>query len=350
MAMPVIALVGGFLGAGKTTLILTAAKILESSGLRVAVIMNDQDSGLVDTHFAKASAITASEVAGGCFCCRFSDLLAAASEVRAYQPDVIFAEPVGSCIDLSATIVQPLKAYHRGNYRVAPITVVFDPKLAAQLHGGGAGSDIEYLFRNQIAEADILCATKFDLYPQRPAFPFPVDYALSARTGEGVEAWLDDLLSGRRFAGAQLLQVDYSRYAGAESALGWLNLYAKITLRSAASPAVLVGPVLEDLEGRLTEAGIRIAHLKVFDRASSGFIKASICGNGEAAEVDGDLLADPAREHEFALNLRAMAPPEQLSEMVSAVLKEIGGKVEVSHQSAFRPAPPSPEHRFSTVV
>ena len=40
-------LVGGFLGAGKTTAILKSAEILNSRGLRVGLITNDQSQGLV---------------------------------------------------------------------------------------------------------------------------------------------------------------------------------------------------------------------------------------------------------------------------------------------------------------
>ncbi|MGA9958965.1 MAG: GTP-binding protein, partial [Acidobacteriaceae bacterium] len=49
---PWIAIVGGFLGAGKTTLILAAAKELERRGIRSAVILNDQGNELVDTDYA----------------------------------------------------------------------------------------------------------------------------------------------------------------------------------------------------------------------------------------------------------------------------------------------------------
>ena len=72
---PTIVLVGGFLGSGKTTLILAAARLLAQRGLRSAVILNDQSDGLVDTRLTQAHGILAGEVTGGCFCCRLSDLL-----------------------------------------------------------------------------------------------------------------------------------------------------------------------------------------------------------------------------------------------------------------------------------
>lgn len=46
-------LVGGFLGSGKTTAIINAAKKLMKDGKRVGVITNDQGRYLVDTAFSK---------------------------------------------------------------------------------------------------------------------------------------------------------------------------------------------------------------------------------------------------------------------------------------------------------
>ena len=94
--------------------------------------MNDQDAGLVDTKLALAHHFETREVSGGCFCCHFSDLMDAAEQLLSYEPDVILAEPVGSCIDLSATILQPLKAFHHQEYRLAPLTVLVDPSTADQ--------------------------------------------------------------------------------------------------------------------------------------------------------------------------------------------------------------------------
>src|SRR6185312_8109073 len=125
--------VGGFLGAGKTTLVIAAARHLQQQGLKPAAILNDQGADLVDTAYTRASGLPASEVTGGCFCCRFSDFLAAADQLRSYAPDVIFAEPVGSCTDLSATILQPLKSGSLGQYRLAPLTVLVDPTRAADI-------------------------------------------------------------------------------------------------------------------------------------------------------------------------------------------------------------------------
>lgn len=338
---PLLAFIGGFLGAGKTTLILKAAELLKARGLRSAAIMNDQDAELVDTQLAMAHNLATREVSGGCFCCRFSRLMEAADQLSNYAPDVIFAEPVGSCIDLSATILQPLKATHDQTYRLAPLTVLLDPGMAQR----DQAPDVDYLFRNQLAEADLICVTKRDLYPALPDLPFPIDFHLSAKTGQGVEAWIQEILASNRTVGARLLDVDYKRYAAAEAALGWLNLHASVHLSQPASPSTFAGLLLDELASALAQADIPIAHLKVFDRAPSGWISATISQNQEP-EPAGHLLADPAQGHELAINLRAVADPASLQKIVDSVLAEVAGTVEIRHFGAFRPAEPKPEFRF----
>ena len=342
-------LVGGFLGAGKTTLILRAAQQLRARGLRVAVITNDQDQGLVDTMMAKSLGWETREVAGGCFCCRFSDLVDAAGQLAALQPDVIFAEPVGSCLDIAATILRPLQAYHGDVWQVAPYTVLLDPELAERVFAGRADPDVAYLFKNQLAEADILCLNKRDRHPGPLNLPAPVEMSLSAMTGEGVGEWLARVLEPGAPAGTRLLDVDYERYADAEAALGWVNVHAELVLEAAAGPAMIAGPVLDEIDARLTAAGISIAHLKVFDQTASGYVKATICANGDEPEPEGDLIGPPEALHQFVINLRAAGDPDELRDAVAQTLNRIHGAVRVKHSGAFRPPPPKPQFREDRV-
>ena len=347
---PTIALLGGFLGAGKTTLMLRAAHLLSGRGTRVAVITNDQAAGLVDTRLAAATGTVAEEVTGGCFCCRFSDLLRATGRLAKFRPEVIFAEPVGSCVDLSATILQPIKSLYGDRFRLAPLTVLVDPALAREVRNGTADPHVTWLFQNQLREADIVCFGKADLFSDYPPLDTVVDFHLSARTGFGIDEWLREVLAGSRICGARLLDIDYQSYAEAEAALGWLNWAATIALRKALSPPQLVGPLLDQLDRALTAAGARIAHLKIFDRARTGYLKASVCRNGEAPSTDGDPTVPPARRHDLTLNLRARAAPELLQIIVQEVSATVPGRLSVTRLEAFQPAPPRPEHRFTQVV
>jgi hypothetical protein len=68
-----LACVGGFLGEGKTTALIEAARNMIARGSRVEVITNDQGSHLVDTVVVRSRGLQTEEITGGCFCWRFSE-------------------------------------------------------------------------------------------------------------------------------------------------------------------------------------------------------------------------------------------------------------------------------------
>jgi hypothetical protein len=347
---PVIVPIGGFLGAGKTRLILAAARILQLRGLKTAAILNDQGSELVDTRTVDAADIAADQVTGGCFCCRFSDLIDAAHRLRAHAPDVIFAEAVGSCTDISATTLQPLKLHYAHEFRLAPYSVLVDPQRAGEVLQADPDGDLPFLFRTQLDEADLICFTKSDLHQTYPAIErAPIRY-LSAITGQGVAEWLDEVLAAGIASGTRILDIDYERYARAEAALAWLNASGTVTLTTPLSPSSLIGPFLGDLDSALTAAHIGIVHLKLSDDAESGFLKASIVAPGEEPVVHGMLTASPASTHELLLNIRGEGEPAVLQEVVETHLKKLPGTWTLRTMQCFRPAPPKPEHRLSSVV
>src|SRR2546423_8348341 len=76
-------MIGGFLGAGKTTAILRLAQHLKEQGLKVGLITNDQSLGLVDTAMLGANGFDVEEITGGGFCCRVNLLGAAAGKMSA---------------------------------------------------------------------------------------------------------------------------------------------------------------------------------------------------------------------------------------------------------------------------
>jgi hypothetical protein len=344
---PRLVVVGGFLGAGKTSLLVAAARRIRESGGRVALITNDQGTGLVDTQLASAAGFAVREVTGGCFCCRFSDLVRAAAGLLEFGPEVILAEPVGSCIDLAGTVIRPLGTLYASQIDVAPLTVLVDPATARMLAAEEADPRLAYLWRRQIDEADILCTSKADLGQPLGGLGRPVDYQLSARTGQGISEWLAEVLSGSRPAGSRLLEVDYQAYADAEAALGWLNWRGEVRLRRAASPAHVLGPVLEEMDRRLTEAGAVIAHLKGLAVAGRGWVKASICANRDEPDIEGDLMAAPSRRHTLTLNLRARAAPPLLEAALRYALALLRGDVHELAFECFQPAPPKPEQRMA---
>lgn len=336
--------VGGFLGAGKTTLILAAAKLLADQGKRCAAILNDQGDHLVDTGWLRASNVPAAEVAGACFCCRFSDLMEKLESLAEFQPEVIFIEPVGSCTDLSATVLQPLKRHFRGQFQLAPLTVLVDPQT--QLND----PSISFLFNNQSAEADLVVFSKCDVAQQSPAVFVNDARSLSARSGQGVAAWLDEIFSGSITVGSKLLDIDYAAYARAEAALTWLNWTVSIELKHPLSPAELLGPFLDRLQSSLARSEYQLVHLKALDHTPTTYLKAAFVGDADEPQVEGDLMASPELSHRIRLNLRAVADPEGLRSLFESSLLGLPGARHAEMLQCFSPSAPEPEHRFREVV
>jgi hypothetical protein len=308
---PVIAMVGGMLGAGKTTLILAAARVLERRGMRVVAILNDQGHDLVDTHLLEASGLICDQVTGGCFCCRFPDLVSAAGRLAAFRPDVIFAEAVGSCTDIVATTLRPLQRDFGQQYRVAPLTVLMHPRR------GFDDPHLRFLYEHQIAEADLLY-----------------------ERGDDVAVWVDRVLAATAQAGTKRIEVDYARYAEAEASLAWLNGRLVVDADPPISGPMLVGPLLDRLEQQ-----IRIVHLKLFAQSDAGYLKAAFTGNGEDPQVEGALDASPAGRHEVLINVRALNRPEQLRSIIERECGLLSGRVEWRRLECFRPSAPVPYYR-----
>ncbi|UCE60540.1 MAG: MIP family channel protein, partial [Phycisphaerales bacterium] len=228
-------LVGGFLGAGKTTLLFEAAKRLMQKGKQVGLITNDQAAELVDTASLSAKGLPVEEVAGSCFCCNFDGLVRAAEALQHdIQADVLIAEPVGSCTDLSATILQPLKDKYGQQFKLAPLSVLVDPVRLKDVLAGKPGrlhDSAAYIMRKQLEEADMIVITKTDLLSKKEYEDLRVltlehfrraeVCSLSALTGEGVDDWLQVVLTAGG-AGKRVVDVDYDTYAEGEAVLGWL--------------------------------------------------------------------------------------------------------------------------------
>ena len=163
-------MIGGFLGAGKTTCVAALAQHLTEAGRTVGLITNDQGRELVDTAMLRAKGFATEEIPGGCFCCRFNSLVDAANKLTEQsRPDVFIAEPVGSCTDLVATVTYPLRRIYGGDFSIAPLSVLVDPIRASRIfglsEGGNFSEKVIYIYRKQLEEADFIVINKTDLAP-----------------------------------------------------------------------------------------------------------------------------------------------------------------------------------------
>jgi G3E family GTPase len=361
-------IVGGFLGAGKTTLLAKAAGRLTADGLKVALITNDQAANLVDTEVLHQAGREVKEVAGACFCCAFNRLLYVCDQlVESYDPDVIIGEPVGSCTDLSATVLQPIKKYCQDRFDLAPYTVLVDPAAFIEnLRDERPETEsVRYIYRKQLEEADLLVLNKTDaLAPERVAeitdlirkhFPGIPVTTMSAAEDVGVDQWLASVQSGGK-SGQHIAHVDYDTYAEGEAALGWLNATVRLTAVGFAADGpvrwqVFGADLLERFRTRLAASLAEIAHLKILIEAQGGKLKMGLTGSGGEPSVEGSTPTSPHAV--LVVNARVRTSPEELKAIVERCIQDAAGKIisaQVVEISSFRPGRPNPEHRFDTVV
>ena len=359
-------LVGGFLGAGKTTLIATATERLRARGRRVGVITNDQAANLVDTASLTRPGLPVQEVAGGCFCCRFDDLVAAMGRiVESEAPDVLIGEPVGSCTDLSATVLQPMKRLLADRFLTAPFSVLVDgTQLRGVLQDGEKQrfpENVLYIYRKQLEEADVIVLNQVDLldgpalaesktllereFPQTPVM------VLSAANGTGVDAWLEHVLAASE-SGKTVAEVDYDIYADGEAALGWLNASVSLHAGRKTKWQPFCSALMESMRSTFREADAEIAHLKVHLSAGENVLTANLTSNEGMISLRGESKAS-SPDARLLINARVHVDAERLRSITERCLAATAGDTihfEIDDLRHFAPARPTPTHRYDSAV
>lgn len=387
-------LLGGFLGAGKTTLIGQQAKWLRERGLKVALVTNDQGEGLLDTASAReamgqgsggagaAYSSGVAEITGGCFCCRLDELVGAIAKLgEEGRPDVIIAEPVGSCTDLMATVVRPLEQIYKTPLTLSPLSVVLDARRALAALGGKKSKrdfhrDVGYIYRKQIEEAEWLVVNKSDLLNEEDLkdllariekeYQAKRVFLVSAKRGEGVEEWFQETLE-HETQGGRVVEVDYERYAIGEAMLGWVNSEATCEMRGETDWGDWILGLGKRIAVLLDENGYEVGHFKMSVVADEVRYRVHQVIGGEGLEVvvseagPGRLAPDSDDMHRgepplprflpcLLVNLRAEGDATKLEALVALAINEQEDvKVTFQNKAAFQPGKPVPVHRIAEV-
>ena len=354
----IIHLVGGFLGSGKTTAILEACRLLVRRAVTVGVVTNDQGRRLVDTAFLRASGAAAAEVSGGCFCCNLPDFEKRLSELSAAAaPQVVFAEPVGSCTDLVATITKPLAQRGPADRTVRSLSVLADIRLIRRRLQGSPlpfSSDVLYIFDTQLEEADIIVLNKSDLVPPVVGrdvlvealrrFPGKRVILQNSLDPRSVDRWLD-MIGDQGPSPARSVAVDYRRYAAGETLLAWYD--ASVEIRSPVDGREAVRVLVEEIRAAAQAMKGPAAHVKLLVEHGEGVFKASLTTADdlptEIPPVRGPVL-------KVTINARVEADAEELKGAMRTALERVAARprlgLRITEEQSFHPSPPVPFQRI----
>lgn len=360
---PRFIMIGGFLGAGKTTTIARLAAHFRQLGKNVAIVTNDQASDLVDTLMLRSQGFQVGEVAGSCFCCNFNGLTNTVESLSSDQrPDIVLAEPVGSCTDLVATVIRPLEKIYAQPFDIAPYGVIIKPSHGFKILGGegqrGFSPKAEYIFRKQIEEADFIILNRIDelaaeqveelirlLEKEYPHIPI---LRLSAKSGAGFDA-LCEFLDQRGAFGQRIMEVDYDIYAEGEAELGWLNCQAQISSTNAIQLDSFLLSLVQRLHQTLIHQDAEAAHLKVIGMTDGVYAVSNLISN-ETQPVLSLASQWSGTEFDLVLNARVAIDPENLEDWIRTALKDeatlYSATAQIHSLQCFRPGRPVPTHRL----
>jgi len=358
-------MIGGFLGAGKTTTVGRLARYYMNQGKRVGIVTNDQTTDLVDTHTLRSQGFDVGEVAGACFCCNFNELTSTVEQLGSDErPEIILAEPVGSCTDLVATVIRPLVQVYQQPLDVAPYGVILKPshglRILSNSGKGGFSPKAEYIFRKQLEEADFLIINRLDeLTPDQVTeltnllqqqFPGRPIVRISARTGAGFEQ-LCEFLDQRGAFGQRVMELDYDVYAEGEAELGWLNSQVVVDSPREFSLDSLLVDLIDRLRQRFDAVGAETAHLKSIGLWEGFYGVANLVSSFTPPELSLPSNCQVKQAH-VVVNARVAIDPELLSQMVrdevAAACGALGVTYRIETLQSFRPGRPVPTHRITT--
>jgi len=274
---------------------------------------------------------------------------------------------VGSCTDLVATVSYPLRRIYGDSFSIAPLSVLIDPLRALRIFGLENGASFSekvlYIYEKQLQEANLIVINKIDLIDSirrkqlhdalTSRFPDKQFLEVSARNGDGLDAWFDQIISSTQDSGTAM-EVDYRVYGEGEALLGWLNATISLESQAEFDANEFLRKFAGELQQRLKAADAEIAHLKMTlspDDAFSDVAVINLVRNDAKPELSQE-LPDPIESGELIINIRAEADPEILRSLVLETVKQFGSPsltLRVDHLESFRPGQPKPTHRIAAL-
>lgn len=149
--------IAGYLGSGKTTLIIELGRGLSEKGSKVAILVNEIGEIPVDGRVMEDYGLTVKDIGGGCICCQVvGNMIGTLQKLsKVLKPDIVIVEPTGMAVPSSIS-----DAIKRINIDEGPTIVLFDTARQEKLLNYDT---LKRLISTQLKDADIIALSKVDL-------------------------------------------------------------------------------------------------------------------------------------------------------------------------------------------
>ena len=352
-----IHLLSGFLGSGKTTAIQYACNELIKQQKKAGVITNDQGISLVDGDFFEHLNIPNRQVVNGCFCCNYDDLdKSIQSLITTNKPDIIFAESVGSCTDIVATVMKPLfNFYPHTDITFSTFADVRLLRILLKENTQVFDESVRYIYFKQLEEAQVIIVSKIDLTDNETLLQ--IQQIMNEKYGDkiilyqnsfdpiSIQQWLH-VLDTQLLEKPSSLQIDYDVYGDGESKLAWHDQAIEIYSPNYNALQAAID-LMRTIYQNILLNKYPVGHLKFLLNGEKK-ISFTYDSQGElmdAIENKKDNLAT------LLINARVETSPEMLSHLMSEGIKETeiksNCKITVKSLASFQPGFPSPTYRIA---
>ncbi len=153
--------IAGFLGCGKTTLLLKLSQLLAGNNERkVALVVNEIGEIPVDGKIMEESGMQVKDIGGGCICCEVASTFAKTLTqlYKSYNPDHVLVEPTGVAVPHQVKLAARMGG-RDAKISLGPAIVLFDATRPAELLDMDM---LGQLVTTQLKDADIVAISKVD--------------------------------------------------------------------------------------------------------------------------------------------------------------------------------------------
>jgi G3E family GTPase len=152
--------IAGYLGSGKTTLVVALGRQLAGDKHKVAILVNEVGEVPVDGKVIEEFGLTVKDIGGGCICCQVAGnlLLTLKALANGPKPEFIIIEPTGMAVPNAVrAVIRP--AAVKFDVIFGPTIVLLDTGRFEKLL---SYETIRRLVGTQLKDADVIALSKVD--------------------------------------------------------------------------------------------------------------------------------------------------------------------------------------------